>query len=91
MKYLDSFLPKDALLDAVILLISMFFIEIGSLCLRNFCFSISISPKLIELKNSYIFKIYNFLLFYNTPLFSVKTAFCKNSIASTLLIKVIIQ
>ena len=32
MKCLNPFLPKETLLDATILLISIFFIEIGLLC-----------------------------------------------------------
>ena len=41
---INSLLPKDVLLDTTILSISVFFIEIDSLYLRNFCFWISISP-----------------------------------------------
>ena len=44
MKYLNPFLLKETLLDIAILLISIFFIEIGYLCWWNFCFLISVSP-----------------------------------------------
>ena len=35
-KYLNSFLPKETLLERAILLIAIFFIEIGALCWGNF-------------------------------------------------------
>ena len=71
MKYLNPFLLKETLLDIAILLISIFFIEIGYLCWWNFCFLISVSPTSIfffifiyAFKNLYLFEIYNFPLFF---------------------------
>ena len=60
MKYLNLFLPKETLLDITIVLISISFIEIGSLCSWNVCCSIS---KIYPFKNLYIFEIYNYSFF----------------------------
>ena len=58
---------KETFLDTVILLISIFFMEIGSLCWWNFCFSISISPNFIFFFHFYIcfqkFIYYKFIIF----------------------------
>ena len=86
MKYLKAFLPKEIWLDTTILLISMFFIEIVTLCFITKFYNFYICFQ----KNLY-FLIYNFSLFYNVPLFSDKSAFRIKFIASFLLIKLIIS
>ena len=47
MKTLNIYLLKEILLDITILLISVFFIEIGLLCWLSSCFSDSISPNFV--------------------------------------------
>ena len=47
MKYLNPFLLKEVLQVANILLTSVFFIELGLLCLWNLSFSISMSSNFI--------------------------------------------
>ena len=63
MKYLNPFVRKETLLDTTILLISNFFVEIGLLCWRKFCFPISISPNVIVFFHFYVFFQNNFFLF----------------------------
>ena len=47
MKFLNFLLPKEILLDLTVLLISVFLIEIGSLCWESFWFLISILPNFL--------------------------------------------
>ena len=66
MKTLNIYLLKEILLDITILLISVFFIEIGLLCWLSFCFSDSISPNfvIIFFVFIYIFK-HIYIYFFN--------------------------
>ena len=68
MKYFNSFLPKQTLLDTTILLISRFFIEIGHFSIAKF-------------SNSFHFYICfqkKIFLIYNFPLFPFKLEFEAN-------------
>ena len=94
MIYFKPFLPKEILLDTIILLISIFVIEIGLLYWWNFVFRFQyhqilyfFAPFLYILSKFVIFFWFKMFLFSdNVLLFPIKTIFSNDSIASLLLI-----
>ena len=71
-------LLKETILDTTILLISIFFIEIGFLYWWNLCFSISVLPTSIFVFSVFVYTFnffYIFLLIHNFPLFLFKLKF----------------
>ena len=94
MKYLKSFLPKETLLDTIVLLISILPIEKRAFMLVKIMFFSCSFTKLyrffIHLKK-YFKKAFIIFIFYNILLFSVKSTIYFKFMGSLLLILLIIQ